>query len=328
MGERDGGAPGNPAGGEVLRLLLAFLLLAASSGASAAAAAVIFAGVSEASAILGWEDDYVRATRPLERRLLARSKARVGPAEFREYMAAQAREWTDEERRRLEPLRERLEQLSAKLRARLPARILLIKAADVLDGAPHTRVNAIVLPQQFVATARREALAYVLAHELFHLLSRHDDQARERLYAAIGFHPCERVELPHSLERERITNPDAPQDRHTIRARYRGQPVEAMPVSLLSSGTIDPAKGLLGSLDTPWLLVERSGGTCRATGRRAQPDELDGLFQQIGRNTEYLIHPEEILADNFVVLALPALAGREPYAPSPAVLERMRAILF
>ena len=145
-------------------------------------------------------------------------------------MAAQARGWTDEERRRLETLRERLEQLSAKLRARLPARILLIKAADVLDGAPHTRVNAIVLPQQFVATARREALAYVLAHELFHLLSRHDDQARERLYAAIGFHPCERVELPHSLERERITNPDAPQDRHTIRARYRGQPVEAMPV--------------------------------------------------------------------------------------------------
>jgi hypothetical protein len=293
-----------------------------------AAPVVIFAGVSEAEAILGWEDDYVRASRPRERRLLSRRQQPVDAAEYRRHLAGQAREWTDEERRRLAPLKERLEELAAKLRARVPARILLIKAGDVLDGAPHTRVNAIVLPEKFLAAARREDVMYVLAHELFHLVSRHDDRARGELYAAIGFHPCERTELPRDVEQSRITNPDAPEDRHSIRVRHRGQPVEAMPVSLLPAAGIDAAKGFLGSLRTPWLIVERRDGACRATGRSAEPHELAGLYEQIGRNTEYIIHPEEILADNFAALALASGAGLLSSLPSPHVLERMRAILF
>jgi hypothetical protein len=289
---------------------------------------VIFAGAAEAGAILGWEDDYVRATRPLERRVKLRRAQPVDAAEYRRHLAAQALDWSEEERRRLAPLAGRIEAFVATLRARMPARILLIKAGDVMDGAPHTRVNAIVLPQAFVAAARQEDLAYMLGHQLFHLLSRHDEQARERLYAAIGFRPCERAELPAALERLRITNPDAPEDRHAIRVRHRGQPVEAMPVSLLPSGKLDPAKGFIAQLRTPWLVVERHDGACRATGRSLEAQELEGLFEQIGRNTEYLIHPEEILADNFAAIAIASFTGRTPPLPSPEVLERMHAILF
>jgi hypothetical protein len=243
-------------------------------------------------------------------------------------MAAQALEWTDDERRRFAPLAEKLEELAGKLKPRLPARILLIKAGDVLDGAPHTRVNAIVLPRKFLDMAGQDDFTYVLAHELFHLLSRHDERARERLYEAIGFRPCERTELPAALERTRMTNPDAPDDRHTIRVRYRGQAAEAMPVSLLPAGGIDAKKGFLGSLQTPWFLMERRGSTCRATGARAEPQELEGLFEQIGRNTDYIIHPEEILAENFTLLAIAEITGRTLPVPSPQILERLRAILF
>jgi hypothetical protein len=47
-------------------------------------------------------------------------------------------------------------------------------------------------------------------------------------------------------------------------------------------------------------------------------------WQQIGRNTRYVIHPEEILADNFVLLIHP-----KPNAPppTPAILEKLRALL-
>jgi hypothetical protein len=289
---------------------------------------VIFAGLQEAGAILGWEDDYIRATRPLERRVKLRRTQPVDAAEYRRQMAAQALDWTEEERRRLAPLAERTEAFVATLRARMPARILLIKAGDIMDGAAHTRVNAIVLPQSFLASARQEDLAYMLGHELFHLLSRHDERARERLYAAIGFRGCERTELPAALEPRRVTNPDAPGDRHTIGVRHKGQPVEVMPVSLLPSGALDPAKGFIAQMRTPWLLVERRDGLCRATGRSAETQELEGLFEQIGRNTEYVIHPEEILADNFALIALAAITGRHPPLPSPQVVERMRAILF
>jgi hypothetical protein len=55
---------------------------------------------------------------------------------------------------------------------------------------------------------------------------------------------------------------------------------------------------------------------------------MDGLFEQIGRNTQYLWHPEEILADNFAILVLGELSAKPLSPPSPEVLERLRPILF
>ena len=289
---------------------------------------VLFAGVSEASAILGFEDDYLRATRPLERMAKLRRTRPVDAAEYRRYLSEQALEWSDAERARYAPVAERLERFLEKLRPRMPARILLIKAGDVMDGVPHTRINAIVLPQAFLAKAGQEELLYVMAHELSHLLSRYDDQARDKLYAAIGFRRCERVELPAEVERLRVTNPDAPADRHAIRVRYRGRKVEAMPVSMLRSATLEPGQGFLANWHAPWLLVERRDGSCRATGQRAEPHELEALYEQIGRNTDYLVHPEEIVADNFALLALESLTGRQAPLPSPAVAERIRRLVF
>src|SRR5690606_26030992 len=48
--------------------------------------------------------------------------------------------------------------------------------------------------------------------------------------------------------------------------------------------------------------------------------EAGGFFEHVGRKTVYIIHPEEILASNFVLLVM----GRNR-VPSPDVLERMRA---
>jgi hypothetical protein len=50
--------------------------------------------------------------------------------------------------------------------------------------------------------------------------------------------------------------------------------------------------------------------------------ELEGLYEQVGRNTGYLIHPEEILADNFAVLF-----QKPPKIASPEIIERIRRIL-
>ena len=52
------------------------------------------------------------------------------------------------------------------------------------------------------------------------------------------------------------------------------------------------------------------------------PEELSGFFEQVGRNTEYIIHPEEILAENFALLIL----GKQNL-PSPEIVEKMRRVL-
>ena len=52
------------------------------------------------------------------------------------------------------------------------------------------------------------------------------------------------------------------------------------------------------------------------------PSTLPGYFDQIGRNTQYIIHPEEILADNFVLMI-----DEKTSVPSPEILQEMRVVL-
>ena len=53
-----------------------------------------------------------------------------------------------------------------------------------------------------------------------------------------------------------------------------------------------------------------------------EPREISGFFEQIGKNTEYIIHPEEIIADNFMFLIL----GR-PNPSSPEIIKKIEEIL-
>jgi hypothetical protein len=325
LGEGNGRAPGDAARAEILKLLLAALLAAATS--AAAAPAFVFATVEEARAVLGREDDYLLATTALERRARLRSAQPVERAEYAAHMAAQALGWPDEERRRVEAMLAQIAPLLDSMSVRLPERVLLIRVAPKLeDGAPHTRANAIVLPATWLSGAQ-PALMYVLTHELFHVLSRHDAVVRERLYGVIGFRPCARVEIPADAAALRITNPDAVQHRHAIKVRYRGEPLEAMPFPAFTSAQPDLAQSFFASLQMRWLLIERDGERCRARAEAVNANELEGLYEQIGRNTNYLAHPEEILADNFALLLMRQMTSAPGAAPSPEVLDRIRAAL-
>ena len=52
------------------------------------------------------------------------------------------------------------------------------------------------------------------------------------------------------------------------------------------------------------------------------PQQISGFFEQVGRNTDYIIHPEEILAENFALLMI----GKRDVA-SPEILDKMRSAL-
>ena len=45
--------------------------------------------------------------------------------------------------------------------------------------------------------------------------------------------------------------------------------------------------------------------------------ELSGFFEQVGHNTDYIIHPEETMADNFAYL----VTGKK--VKTPRILEEM-----
>jgi hypothetical protein len=268
----------------------------------------------------------VRVTAPLERQVKMHSAQPADDEAYVHFMGDTALDWTPEERKRLEAVTERLEPVISRLIWQPSKPILLAKSTSQLeDGLPHTRANVIVLPDGS-ARAPLPYLAVILAHEVFHVMSRDDPALRERLYEAIGFKPCASVSVPPAIEKLRLSNPDAPLHRHSIAVRYRGRNIDAMPYPLLPAN-VDPPLGFREQVRPVWLLVERRGDACRAT-EEAAPKEMDGLFEQIGRNTQYLWHPEEILADNFAILVLGELSAKPLSPPSPEVLERLRPILF
>jgi hypothetical protein len=50
--------------------------------------------------------------------------------------------------------------------------------------------------------------------------------------------------------------------------------------------------------------------------------EVSGFYEQVGENTGYIIHPEEILADNFALLMM-----RDQELKSPQITQRIGALL-
>ena len=225
----------------------------------------------------------------------------------------------------LQPVTEALSEL----RAVWPATVVLVKTSShVEDGAPHCRQEAIVLPASFLSLdADRQRR--ILVHELFHVLSTHSPQLRSRLYNLIGFQECLPIPLPRHLQQRKITNPDAPTVNCVTQLTHEERTLHLAPL-LLSRHEIGDLRGettIFRELDFRLVLVEADGAGWRIAGAADHPTlytprELPEWWSKIGRNTDYIIHPEEILADNFVHLILPD--GR---VPDPWLVEGMADLL-
>jgi amidohydrolase len=324
------------------------LCLVVACGAAAAAAesgvplgatsVLVWATVDEGAALLGGEDAFTRRLSPIDRQARLRRGAAVSDRQYREFAARAVLPWTEAEKRHVT---DALAGLAARLEAchiELPPRVLLVKTSgDEEGGAAYTRGNAVVLPRRVLASPPRN-LRRLLCHEFFHVLSRHRPDLRERLYAAIGFVPCGDVVLPGPLEARRLTNPDAPAFDHAIRVRCDG--VERWMVPVLFFRDDAPAaaaagRPFLASMQFRLLAVDIAGMPPRGTPVLDDagapilrtPDDVEGFFEQTGRNTGYLIHPEEIVADNVALLVTAADTDAPEPPQSPAVLARVAAVL-
>jgi hypothetical protein len=307
---------------------------AAQLSAGLQATAFEFAGREAGRQVLGAVDGYVRVTTELERRAKTRSAAPVSPEAFVQYMRATAQDWSPTERQRIEAELPALKKFINTIAWSRPGTITFVRAsAELEDDLPHTRGMAIVLPDSALQMPRAE-LASLLAHEVFHILTRHSPQLKERAYQLMGFERCQALRISPGIEQAKITNPDTPLSEHTIAVRYQGRHVQALPFIGFRPGAVDTTTGFKNKLVVRWLLVQRENGQCTLDasspeGYSAAPQALEGLFDKIGQNTLYLFHAEEILAENFVALFMASNGGQPVGAyPSPRVLESLRSLLL
>jgi hypothetical protein len=290
---------------------------------------VVFASVPQAQAVLAAEDDWTAATSEIERAALMERAPPAPPAAFRHWQADNVRAWTAAQRRRWSAALAQIAPRINALQVPLPPRVLLVSTTGHESAnTPHTRGAAIVLPQQIDLQGFSDA--QLLAHELFHIVSRHDPALQTRLYREIGFEPVGELQWPAAWAPLRIADQDAPHCRHAMQARVAGRPAWLMPVVVAVKDQPDRSKGeTLEHLMQLRLLEVRPGLHGEPTEAVMQggapvwhavqdvPDYLDRL----GGNTDYVLHPEETLADNFMWLV-----SARP-VPNPGLLRRLEGAL-
>lgn len=276
----------------------------------------------QGAAILSANDEYLSVLSAADLSIRLQGREGTGADLGRVYAGA-TQAWTSAENERLRLMvvrhRPRLNQLAGWL----PDTVYFIKGSRAIEGGiPHTRGDGIFFGPQLPESD--EALDGLFMHELFHVLSRHSASRHDELYGIIGFVRCP-AELPQSMRDRGITNPDAPAVQHASPMSQSDATLLATPLLFADPARYDPSKQNLGQYFDPELQLLRRGadGKCRpAEGVSMSQDAIrEAIFARSGRNTNYMFHPEELMADNFSQMMM----GRS--VADPWVHERLAVLL-
>jgi hypothetical protein len=267
-----------------------------------------FISKKQAATMLTTEDMFTSRWSPfdIDSRLQRKGSTK---ADLLEFIASQTLEWEPSEKETILSL---LKSIDVKIRVAgliLPPvkELNFLKTTGVEEGhaVGYTRRNYIVLTEEIRSTSTLQ-LSQVIVHEIFHLLTRANPEFRRKMYRLIGFKLMKSVPYPHELAKIRLTNPDAPQTDSYITVEAHGEKVDCMMVLYASR----PYRGgsFFDYLNVGFMSLEGLD-VKQPVMIQGKPviysfQELSGFYGQVGRNTQYMIHPEEILADNFASLIM------------------------
>jgi hypothetical protein len=279
----------------------------------------------QAAAVFTADDEFMAVVTPAD--ISIRTRLPEGTrADLTRTYAGAFEPWTDAERVRLEAMLERQSARLQSIARWLPPSVLIVKSNGAADtGLPHTRGAAINMGTQLPADdAQLDGLFY---HELFHVLSRNNASRHDEMYALIGFTPCN-IDLPAAVRDQTVTNPDAPLLRWAAPFGTDGRSVVA--VLFANPPRWDPNQPNFGRyFNLRFLQASRDAvGQCRLSVENGALVDIPGdqavaaFHAAAGANTNYVLHPEELLADNFSQLMM----GRAD-APNPEVHARLAAFL-
>jgi hypothetical protein len=315
------------------RIVCSILILVLASTASQAGewalgdhAAIRTASVEQGQAALSRADTYTTAMSPFDLAVRLKTTEPTTREAYLRHAAAAVRPFAAEDEAKLSAAVEILFPQLARWPLPWPKTILLVKTtAEHESGAAYCRGPAIVLPESRLSP-NANSLARLLAHEMFHVLSNQNPELRRALYALVGFQPGGAVQLPESLAAKKITNPDAPTLSDYARVKIDERETAIVPILLAEPAKFDPQlnKNLFGYLQLRLLEVSLSDtGLLPVLDSAGKPllhevSQVPGYLELLGRNTRYIIHPEEVLADNFSLLVFDAQD-----VPTPELLQKL-----
>lgn len=273
-----------------------------------------FLEAAEARTFLETPDAYTKALKPLEISMKQGIPGNLSEADHLIFIGRQALAWNPQDEAIFRTLAGQLNSTSQNLgfKILMPTEILVIRTTDKIDFGAHTRRNAIILPEGVKPRT--------ILHEYFHVLSRYNPELRDKLYAIAGFKRLKTNPTPKEVKERLLTNPDA-LEHYSIDVEYNQDVVSVIPV-LLSRFLKEE---LTFPIDLSQILIFR---LLKADGTKLIGMEETDYLKRIRANSSYILHPEEIMADNFEFLIQRTLkVPLERPLPYPEALDRLHEVL-
>jgi hypothetical protein len=307
-----------------VKLSIAVLLSAVSHAASAADrlplhgdCAVEFASIEVGQTALKTPDRFTRALSRFDLEFRLSTNGEATTDDLLQFAADQVVTWNESDRAKIAEIVASVRERFSTLQLPLPKTILLIQTTGKEEmNFAYCRRNAVVLPTKYLAY-RTRTLEKVFVHEVFHILSSHNEELRRSLYEIIGYKPCPEIALPQTLADRKITNPDGPSLRYYIEVQSDDRRYKTVPL-IFAKSRYDAAGGggFFDYLQFRLLAVDFGDDQWKVVLRDKEPVLIDpektpSFHEQIGKN-----------ADNFVHLVM-----QSKDLPTPRILEQMQKLL-
>lgn len=240
----------------------------------------------------------------------------------------EALNWNDIESEKINKAFKAIQTTIKKLKLNLsfPKEIVLLKTSmkEEMNMGAYTRKNWIAIGEQSIKNANDEQLRYLLAHELFHILSRKNVEFKRAVYATIGFRVADHeILLPTDIMAKRISNPDIERRDGFTTLNIDGKPTNC--VQIIYTNKPYTTGDVFNYMEVGFIPLNEDFIPVIENGQTViYPMEkvMDEFKSKVGSNTSYVIDPEEVSADLFSFL----LVGKKNL-PNPEIIEAIRKTL-
>lgn len=264
--------------------------------------------------------------------LAYRTQSQTGTMEeYQAFAKDQVLDFTDQEKEYIDQHLENIAKRMTEKGYRIPAmdQIVFISTTmkeecDVLAYTHGTQIylDGAAIDSYIGKSENDQKIEYVLAHELFHCLTRCNPDFRADMYKLIHFTvQDEDFRIPPSVEEYYISNPDV--EHHNAYATFEinGRKTDCFMAFITTrhfekegDRFFDYASAALVPID--------------GTDTYYLPEEASNFDEILGKNTDYVVDPEECMADNFGFLIAYDKDGPEDKGyPNPEIIEGIRSCL-
>ncbi len=233
---------------------------------------------------------------------------------YKQFIRTEVSHWSTAEKESLFNIFLQVKSLCDSLSPRLfpdGIRLIKVKTNHYGNDVYYTRGKNIMVPENIFPLSDASRQLPVMIHEVFHVLSRYNPQLKEDLYQLIGFVKADKpVRLNAQLNEIVLSNPDGVSHQFVINMTEKSPAKYGVPLITSKYNQYKPSMPVFFDyLNFDLYAIEDKGTYYEVVsdkeGKTTMPlQNTPVFFSKIKDNTQYIIHPDEILADNFMLSLL------------------------